>query len=128
MFRIHYVICCHETFLIDCPFWIPSSRVIPAYPWLFCNSGLQSCLDKGILNTSQRCNFPRFKKQAAINIIIIFHQNRACEALEEQISLQEPILKQRLRDTGFLNKKTVEYQRQLDQLQVSSYACIQVPC
>ncbi|CAB3984523.1 HAUS augmin-like complex subunit 1 [Paramuricea clavata] len=41
---------------------------------------------------------------------------KACETLEEQISLQEPILKQRLRDTGFLNQKTGEYQRQLDQL------------
>ena len=52
-------------------------------------------------------------------LYIILFKNRACETLEEQISLQEPILKQRLRDTGFLNKKTGEYQRQLDQLLVS---------
>ena len=43
---------------------------------------------------------------------------KACKALEEQVSLQEPVLKQRLRDTGFLNQKTLEYQRQLDQLQI----------
>ena len=38
VFRIHYVVCGHETFLTDCPFCKPSSRVTPAYPWLFCNS------------------------------------------------------------------------------------------
>ena len=42
--RLFFVIlvlrmCGHETFLTDCPFCKPSSRVIPAYPWLFCNSG-----------------------------------------------------------------------------------------
>ena len=50
---------------------------------------------------------------------MILCKNRACDTLEEQISLQEPILKQRLRDTGFLNQKTGEYQRHLNQLQVS---------
>ena len=39
--RIDYVVCWHENFLTDCPFCKPSSRVIPAYPWLFCNSVLR---------------------------------------------------------------------------------------
>ena len=41
VFRIDYVVCWHETFLTDCPFCKPSSRVIPAYPWLFCYSVLR---------------------------------------------------------------------------------------
>lgn len=43
---------------------------------------------------------------------------RAYEALEEQISLQEPILNKRLKETGFLNQKAQEYQKLFDQLQV----------
>ena len=38
VFRIHYLVCWHENLLSDCPFCKPSSRVITAYPWLFCNS------------------------------------------------------------------------------------------
>lgn len=42
---------------------------------------------------------------------------KAYETLEEQMSLQEPILNKRLKETGFLRQKAEEYQKHFDELQ-----------
>lgn len=43
---------------------------------------------------------------------------RAYEILENEISLQEPLLKQRRNETDFLKQKSSEYEQQLHYLQV----------